>query len=209
MKYTLIVLCFLLSTLAYGNEDIHSFSAGCKPSSQHCSSGDKTSLRETVCDTMQLKSGVRMIVKVSGVDKEKIHYYLCDSDNEAEFYIETEKVKEVRYANGLKDELKNPKDPPYDYIQQPRPYTNPQNYRTPELEKAKRQAELGLSLALGGLVFGPLLVAGCIMGAIARRKLKGKRGYERSYRLANVLTIIGCVILGIFVIAIWAILLGL
>src|SRR3989344_7261140 len=71
--------------------------------------------RETVCDTLILSGGVKMVVKVSDVNKEKIHYYLCDSENQAEFYIETAKVKKICYANGLTDELQNPKDAPYDY----------------------------------------------------------------------------------------------
>ncbi len=154
--------------------------------------------KETVCDTLYMSNGVKMIVKVSNVDKEKIHYYLCDSENQAEFHIETSKIKKVCYANGLTDELKNPKDAPYDYAA-PQNQFNPQsNTKSAELEAAKRKANNSLGLVLSGFFFFPIMIAGFIMAHNAKRKLKNQRGYESSYRLANTISIIGYVFLGLF-----------
>ncbi|MDP2388096.1 MAG: hypothetical protein Q8M29_17105 [Bacteroidota bacterium] len=154
--------------------------------------------KETVCDTLFMSNGVKMIVKVSDVNKEKIHYYLCDSENQAEFYIETPKIKKICYANGLTDELKNPKDAPYDnYTPNQNQYNQGYGRKNYELEDAKRKANQSLGLVLGGCFFFPVMVAGFIMAHNAKKKLKNQRGYESSYQLANTLSIIGYVFLGI------------
>lgn len=156
-------------------------------------------IKETICDTLFMSNGVKMIVKVSDVDKEKIHYYLCDSENQAEFYIETVKIKKICYANGLIDELKNPKDAPHDYSAAQNHYNQRSAQKDPFLEDARRKANSSLVLVLGGLFFFPVMIAGFIMAHNAKKTLKGKAGYESSYRLANTLSIIGYALLGFIV----------
>lgn len=156
-----------------------------------------TNSKKTVCDTLLMSNGVKMIVKVSDVNKEKIHYYLCDSENQAEFYIETAKIKKISYANGLTDELNNPKDAPYDYYNNASDQSKPTFQTNAELEKARKDANKSIGLAISGLYFFPLLIWGFILAKRARKILKGKRGYEKDYKKANTVYIIGAIFLGL------------
>ncbi len=135
-----------------------------------------------ICDTLFLKDGVKMLARISDVNKNQIHYYLCDSDNEAEFMIETDKVSNIHYANGLTDNLNNPKDAPYDYSD----YPNGPKYSKKELDNAAEMVEEARQLIFPGFSWGYQLpfqrYRGYALALKARKILRDQKGYESYYR---------------------------
>jgi hypothetical protein len=168
--------------------------------------------KETVCDTVYQANGVRMIVKVTRVNKNKTYYLLCDSDNEAEFDIETAKLKKIAYANGKTDSLKKLTEDPEDYYRRNEPGHTPKPFqKRSELEVAKSDAEMSLILVIAGILVFPLLIAGLVIANKAKRALAGKRGYERAYNQARIASGIGIgclLVIAFFIALVFAILLG-
>lgn len=138
--------------------------------------------QEKTCDTLLLKDGVKMLVRISDVNKNQIHYYLCESDNQAEFIIETNKVSSLHYANGLNDNLNNPKDAPYDYSE----YPNGPKYSKKELDNATEMVEEARQLIFPGFSWGYQLpfqrYRGYALALKARKILRDQKGYESYYR---------------------------
>lgn len=153
---------------------------------------------QTACDTLYFRNGEKKFVRVSNVYFDKTQYVLCNSDNEAEWDVETRTLKRICYANGTIDSLKNvpmSQAPAKTYIDPNSKTTT--NYRTRELDRAAKQADYALIWAIVGVFIIYVSIIGYILAIIARNKLKGKKGYERSYRRANIIFIVYSVLYGL------------
>jgi hypothetical protein len=159
---------------------------------------------ESVCDTVYMVNGVRMIVKVTKIYKNKTYYLLCESDNQAEFEIETKKLKRIAYASGKIDSLKQPADDPYDYYHTGGNDGQQQStiQKRPDLEKATSHLDLAMIFVIAGVFFFPFMIVGYIIASEVRKKLFGQRGYEKAYKKAQALSGIslGCLcVIAVFV----------
>lgn len=148
------------------------------------------------CDTIILNNGVKMFVKVLSVGDEKIIYKNCESTSDETHILESAKVISIHYADGNKISLnKNlPEVSPNNDTKKIRTF---KEYKNNEAERGSKQLDNAVAWLAAGLIFSPAIIIGLILAALARKKLKDKDGYEQRYRLANTLTIIGAVILGI------------
>lgn len=157
---------------------------------------------EQKCDTVYQTNGVKMIVLVTRVYKTKTYYKLCDSENEAEFTIETSRLKRIIYASGKTDSLTGKIEDPENYYKKEYEVRN-----TPISPASRNDINEGLRLAdesiyflIGSLLFLPLVIVALIKSTKARRLLRGKRGYEKAYTKAGIVQgfSIGCAAVFLF-----------
>jgi len=156
---------------------------------------NKVSIAEK-CDTIILNNGVKMLVKVVSEGEVNIIYKTCEGGSDELKTIDRSKVKRVGYGNG---DIKNPNDDKYidPYQNTTKPSKSYNDYNNAEAERGDRQLDNALIWFATCVIFSPGLIVGFILAALARKKLKDKPGYERRYRLANTLSVIGAVLLGI------------
>jgi hypothetical protein len=145
------------------------------------------------CDTIILNNGVKMLVNVISVGDVNVMYKSCEGGNDNIQHIESNKINSISYADGNKITMSKKDGAPSssDY----KPYKSKDDYKNKEAERGSKQLDNAIIALAIGLLFGPSMILGFILAALAKNKLENKPGYEKQYKLARSILLAGLAIL--------------
>ncbi len=151
-----------------------------------------------MCDSLFLKDGTVIEVKIKEIGTKDIRYKLCDFQDGPDYLVEKFRVASVRYSNGMLERFNEP--PPPVVSKKP----TPGNSSIPKGEEKNSNAANALTWGILGIyplwIFGSIV--GLIFGLIAMNQIKmnpGRYNNEISAKVGLGLSI-GALVLWFFLI---------
>ncbi len=134
------------------------------------------------CDSLILKDGGVLLVKIKEIGLKDIRYKLCDFEEGPDYLVEKTRVASIHYANG-KQETFNEAAPI-------NAQKNKASATPPNSKKTENNTMAALSLSFGILGIYPLIfigsILGIIFGVIAMNEIKSEPGRYKNETMAKV-----------------------
>lgn len=135
-----------------------------------------------LCDSLFLKDGTVIEVKIKEIGTKDIRYKLCDFQDGPDYLVEKFRVASVRYSNGMLERFNEP--PPPVVSKKP----TPGNSSIPKGEEKNSNAANALTWGILGIyplwIFGSII--GLIFGLIAMNQIKMNPGRYNNETAAKV-----------------------
>lgn len=138
------------------------------------------------CDTVYIKDGTKLIVKVTRAYFENVYYKSCDSQDNSEYRLPTSNIKGIYYATGdVANMSKLIREPDTDVTADEYVMTGDAKSDRQKYVDCRRELNIGLAMAILGLLCFPLAIIALVRLKRIAKQTENQRGFETLHKRAR------------------------